>query len=368
MLDNRQIQNDLDIAVTLLHVIGMAMVFLCHIFQDVGIYSLGELFIAAVPLFLFVAGFLSGRKTITNGKNWVLRKLQRIWIPTALFFVITYLIYDLLEIEEVTTFRWIFSLLNLQGLNYTYWKFDYYGAMSGCGHLWFTTTIMFSYFLTPLAQRIPVRRCKCWKKALISLLVLAVQAGLLLLGFQLSYLVTYFFGYFVAKEPVRTDKKWYCLISFLMVTMVAVRFILRMYIDGSIFYDRYIALISAAAVGVWIFYTVYFLEVQFPKLFAILNCPLLWWLERLSFYFYITHYAFLRGHYCVWNLTDNRVMGYILVAVFGAVSALLLQLLSEKVVFCQQVLHKLYPANDKFYTQGPKPPLIMHFFVIIINY
>ena len=164
MLENRRVQTDRDVAISLLHVIGMVMVLLCHVFQVAGIYFLGEMFITAVPLFLFVAGFLSGSKPIVNTKRWLLRRIQRIWVPTTLFFLIMYLSYELLAIEKVTTFRWIFSLLNLQGLNYTYWKFESYSAMGGLGHLWFVTTIMFCYFLTPLMQRVPVFACKRWKK------------------------------------------------------------------------------------------------------------------------------------------------------------------------------------------------------------
>lgn len=332
MSKNMQAKTNRDIAITILHVIGMVMILLCHIFQEEKNYLLGELFIIGVPLFLFVAGFLCGSRPAVDVKAWLLRKCERILLPAVLYFVVVYTSYGFTGVEDVSLFQWVFSLLNLQGLNYTYWKFDLYGAAAGCGHLWFVTTIMFCYLLTPLVQRIPHIRMSVWQKTLLILAILAAQAGLLYLGFQLSYLLTYFFGYFAAKKPVRTDGKWYSFVTVLMGAAVAIRLLARRYMDATILYDRYIALISGAVISAWIFYTVYFLKARLPRLFACMDCRLLGWVEGLSYYVYITHYLFLRGYYSVWHLTDNKVLGYILFIAFTTVSAALLHLLTEKVV------------------------------------
>lgn len=153
-----------DIAITLLHVIGMIMIFLCHSMQIEKIYSLSEILISGVPLFLFVSGYLAGKKEIDNIGKWWAGKAKRVLVPLFFFIIIVYGGYAISKAADVSPFQWIFSLCNLQGLNYTYWKFNYFGAVAGCGHLWFVTTLMFCYLLTPIMQKFKKISLKWWQK------------------------------------------------------------------------------------------------------------------------------------------------------------------------------------------------------------
>lgn len=63
------VHKERDSAITVLHVLGMLMILLCHFFQTAGLYLLGEIFIIGVPLFLFVSGYLSGLKEIKKARK-----------------------------------------------------------------------------------------------------------------------------------------------------------------------------------------------------------------------------------------------------------------------------------------------------------
>ena len=326
-------KTNVDVAITLLHVIGMVMIFLCHALQLEKIYFLSEIFISGVPLFLFVSGYLAGRRKIGNVGKWYLGKAKRVLLPALIFFVTVYGIYEITGIESVSLFQWIFSLCNLQGLNYTYWKFEVFGTVPGCGHLWFVTSLMFCYLLTPLLQRFKKISLKRWQGALLTVAVLACQLGLMYVGFQLSYIVTFFFGYFLAGKEIRTDSLWFGFVTLLTVLVCGARLALKNVLDGSDFYDRYFALISSAFIAAWIFYAVYFLKAKAPKPLDRISCPALLFTESISYYFYLTHYLFFRGPFAVFGYIPNRLPAHVLAFVFSYVSGAAMYFAIEKGLF-----------------------------------
>lgn len=322
-----------DIAITLLHVIGMIMIFLCHSMQAEKIYFLSEIFISGVPLFLFLSGFLAGKREIDNVGKWWLGKLKRVLIPFWIFIVLMYGVYEITGLTEVSPFQWIFTLCNFQGLNYTYWRFNCFGAVSGCGHLWFITSLMFCYLLTPLMQKFKKIVLKVWQKVLLIIAVLVIQLILMYLGFQFSYIITFFFGYFVSGKKVRSDFLWFGFVTVLTVSTGVTRLILKRVIDGSDFYDRYFALISSALIAAWIFYAVYFIKDKMPKLFCVFDCKVLAFTEKASYYFYLTHYMFLSGVLSVFRYVENRVLAHILAFAFSYISSIIMLLIVEKGLF-----------------------------------
>lgn len=230
----KNIDSRRDGAITILHIIGMVMILLCHICQEAGFYLLGEIFIIGVPLFLYVSGYLSGVRKIDNVKRWLGKKAVRILTPYYIFILILFLIYEITGSAEISMFQWIFCLLNLQGLNYTYWGFETYGAVAGCGHLWFLTTIMLCYLITPLLDKFRgVQLGKLKASLLISCSIMAVF-GLVYCRFQFSYLLIYILGYFagVHKDKFNENnfkKPHYLLITAGMFVCTILRFAFRNY-------------------------------------------------------------------------------------------------------------------------------------------
>lgn len=323
-----------DFAITLLHIIGMVMILICHMLQEEKIYFLSEIFISGVPLFLFISGYLTGMKKISNPRAWLLKKAKRIYIPFVVLAVIVYVTFSLTALYPVSLKQWLVTLFNFQGFNYTYWKFDPFNfhIVHGCGHWWFVTSLAFCYLLAPLMQKLKnISVARPWRPLLI-IGILAVQLGLLLVGFQPFYIFTFFGGYFLSGK-VRTDGKWYAFVSVMMVLSMPLRLLARKYIDGSIIYDRYVALVCEAVLAVWIFYTVYFLKEKLPGLFKALDCKAIHFTDGISYYFYLTHYLFLDGPVALFNFIENRIVAHLAIVVCSYTAAVLLYLLVEKGLF-----------------------------------
>lgn len=333
-------------SITILHIIGTLMILLCHLFQEAGFYSLGEMFIVGVPLFLFVAGYLSGKKEIVNNLKWIGKRLVRLLLPYYLLIIVLFSIYEITGMAEVSLFQWIFCLFNLQGLNYSYWKFEAYGAVEGIGPLWFLTTMMFAYFLTPFFNKFRKVSLKKWQTVMLVLVVLIVQLLGMYAGLQLNYLIVYAIGYFTGVKGVRKDKKYYFVISIGMLLITALRFYFRSIVDGTNFYDRFYAHISANAIAIWIFYTIFFFEDKIPKCYAIAQKRWVLFLEEISFYVYLVHYLFLCTPFAPIQYIDNLIIADLLMLICTFLTAVLLWAITEKVLI--KCIFKKKRKADKY--------------------
>lgn len=321
------------VSITLLHVIGMVMIILCHISQEERQWALGEIFICAVPLFLFVSGYLTGKKPVESLGAWYFKKICRIWIPLLLFVVTLFTVLEVTKVYNVSFFQWMFCIFNLQGLNYTFANFSRYGAVAGAGHLWFLTTLMFCYLLVPIMQEIRKVKLKPWQTRLVLPAAIIFQLGALYLGFRLSYIITFFSGYFLANRPEKLrGTKNYLFVTGLTVVISVARLVLRKFVDGTKFYDSYVALISAAMIGVWIFYTVFFIEEKIPKLVRLFDCGIIRFLERISFYVYLTHMMFIEDTFKISNIIANKPLRYTIAIALTIISATILWFVTEKVI------------------------------------
>lgn len=321
-----------DKSITILHVLGMAMILLCHIFQETGFFTLGEIFITGVPLFLFVAGYLSGKKKITNNLLWIGKRTVRLLLPYYILIISLFCIYEATKLADVSLFQWVFCLVNLQGLNYTVWKFDSYGAVAGIGPLWFLTTMMFAYFLTLILNKFRDVNLNKWQRIILILIVLLLQFAGVCIGIQPNYLIVYALGYFTGVKGVRRDGKYYLIISAIMVIATVIRFGLRSIVDGANFYDRYYALISSNAIAIWIFYTIFYFESKLPRIYAIAGKRWFLFIEAISFYVYLVHYLFLRSPFAPINYVNGFVVSTLLMLIFTFILSVALWALTEKVI------------------------------------
>ena len=338
-----------DISITLLHIIGMTMILLCHISQKIGLYSLGEIFIVGVPLFLFVSGYLSGVKPIKDTGEWLLRKAVRVLLPYLFFMWCVFAIHEIADTAEVSAFQWFFCSIGLQGMNYTYWNMDVfdgiidYAAVSGTGHFWYITTIMLCYLLTPSLQSLKtVKLSKGWI-IIIALTSLAVLTLTMFAGFQFAYIFIYIAVFLTGQHGLRKDNKYYIIVSILALIFTIARFLLRSVLDSTDFYDRTFVLINNGMLAIWIFYTVYFLQSKIPAFFEKLKVGIVRFLENISYHVYLTHYVFLQGGLACSNYISNKLIALIVSLICTFITAILLWLITEK--FLNPIIFKKMKEN-----------------------
>lgn len=322
-----------DIVLTLLHIIGMLLILLCHFFQAEKIYYISEIVISGVPLFLFTSGFLSGKKEIKNIGKWYLKKAKRVLIPYYVFILLIFAIYGISDIAEVSLSQSLYCLFNAQGINYTMINFDAYRSAAGTGHLWYITIITICYLLTPVLQKFRKIKLTMCQKAILIIGLLVAQLGLIYIGVQLCYILTYCFGYFIAKSTIRTDLKWFSGISFFAIIAMIARIVCRFIFDATIFYDKYISPTCSAIIAVWIFYTAYFIANKKPSIISFFNKKATHFIETISYYVYITHYMFFVPPFFFPRIAGNKWIGYSLSFSLSFATAVLLWFIVEKVIF-----------------------------------
>lgn len=321
--------------IVLLHLIGATMILMCHFTQKERIYSLGELFITGVPLFLFVSGFLAGLKREVD-KSWLKKRAIRILMPFYLWIIPCMLILWLSDHTMLTGGQALFMLTNMQGLNYIYWKSELYSAVLGLGHLWFTTEIMLCYLLVPIFNKVinMVGQKKRTWLIIMSMIIIVIQPLAIQIGIQTSYIIVFFLGYLVCKLGCKITNHLFLIITLGCIGITVLRFIFMQIIDGTNYYDRYFALISAAAVGIWIFFCVFWLSSMAPKFIRRLSeNKQIAFLSEISFEIYIVHFWFLNGKWQISNYIHNVVLSDMLVVVLTVLFASILHFMSQKVIY-----------------------------------
>ena len=319
--------------IVLLQLIGASMILACHFFQKENIAPLGELFISGVPLFLFVSGFLSGLKN-GNYQKWLIKRAIRILIPFFLWVIPSMIILWINDHALISKGQVFFILTNMQGLNYIYWKSELYSSVAGLGHLWFTTVIMVCYLLVPIFNKLVNMgfKNKTWI-IIICIMILIVQPCLTQIGIQSSYIITFFLGYLISKKGCVITNKLLINLSFLVFIVTLLRFILMRIIDGSNYYDRYFALISAATIGIWIFFIMFWISSKRPMLVqTISKNNWIAYLSNISFEIYIVHFWFLEGKWQIAKYISNVIFSDFIVVIITIIFASMLHFVSQKLV------------------------------------
>lgn len=318
--------------ITLLHVIACAMILLCHFFQDAKIGSLGEFFLSGLSLFFVISGFLTGLKPITDGK-WVRNRFKRILIPyyvvLSVFLLTLFFFTD--EFRGVDALHLITAT---QGINYIYWPYDGYHTFSGLGHLWYVTLILLFFALTPFLNKVYDKlhfNINQWYIT-FAVLIVILQPLLIYIGIQSSYIISFLIGYLYAKVQYRvTIKKW-LVFAGITIGVAAVRIICRNLIDGSLFYDRYLALLSQGCIGFLIFVTI-FLIGSFAQdhLKKLATGRIIVLLASVIYEIYLLHYFFLKGPWAIKNYVGSLVVADIIVAVLSVTVGLILSGTNKKI-------------------------------------
>lgn len=125
--------------ITLLHVIGALMIFLCHCFQQAGISSLSEFLISGTQLFLLVSGYLVGSGNYQDFSLWLKRKFRRILIPyyqVLLVVLVLSIVTSMLGYGKAANiYQVLVPMSCLQGLQGYLLTVNFqYCAINGIGH------------------------------------------------------------------------------------------------------------------------------------------------------------------------------------------------------------------------------------------
>jgi len=280
-----------DYAISVVRLIAFCMVVICHICNFYN-NELAYWFNCGVQMFLLISGFLYGQRGIIPWKAFYKRNLPNILIDYYLYLAIMIPIYLLVIHQSISVSDYINLLLGI-GTD-----------IPGMGHLWYISTILVCYLITPFVSQMIYPKTK-W----ISLAVLLVFIEILFIalpGFTGAWINCYIIGLLVGKYYSSTSNKDKLLARILIVSIpcatiicgieVLLKYIVHYPMAGvigrgmnTIFHYGHIALAFIIFVGLVLLIHKYFarsIEHKFLEL-----------TDKYSYDAYLVHLFFVLGPY-----------------------------------------------------------------------
>lgn len=284
--------NKRNISVQLIRIVAMFMIILDHLLSLMN-FPLKSIIVqvtnSGVLIFLFLSGYLFGKKKIDNLAKWYIRRIIRICIPMWIFmivdFIIEYVMWGYFEVKNIFVY-----LFNLQGI---------FGGNIAGASLWFLTLIMLCYLLTPFLQWIKNNNPN--KSVGILVLTLAVILQIILAyvtdlgmvgGHTLSWCVLavgmYTAGYFIGDTILPDYIRWsrIGLMTVLMIVSSTIALIFNLKFDGQVIYDRIVIYYGMIVIDLWICTVLYKIgkSIKVKWIIKIID-----FLDTISYEFYVVH-------------------------------------------------------------------------------
>lgn len=309
-----------NLTISLTRVLAMFLIILCHI---IGYYKvipgsgfLGQIFNVGVYIFFIISGYLYGNKVIDNFKSWFKKRWCKIVIPIIILTIIDMLLLIVAE-ENVSIISFIYYSLNIQGLTFISKNIfpNLNLGISNLGHLWFATIIMLCYCLIPVFQKskkIIYQKGKRYEFLLVLFLLVLNFIVTTVFDITLIHFIVFYFGYILGTyelDNVNVSNKKYILGTFFMLCIQLTRLLVKSEFDQTNFYTATVG-ISHFALGFWIFITMFKIGEYFPRKTEYLaNLKFIKWLDKNSYYVYLTHGMFCMGESLnVFIIFDNIVI------------------------------------------------------------
>ena len=330
--------NLIDHSISLLRVIAMLMIVFCHLANWFNYSIIAQFFNVGVEIFLLISGYLYSTKKIDIRKFWI-NRIVKLLMPVYILLIVLFIYYmsnNCLKNVYMATF---FHFLNLQGLPVLYFnaKIPGYDELA---HTWFLTALFLCYFLMIITKKCEkkIKIYMTWYKIFILIFISTIlHICLLFLNIQIGYFITFFLGYIWGKECYKKDKsninkKGELIVSSLMITIVTVRLISRAYIDDTLIYNHFISIIGHIIISFWFLYTIQYLNKYIgKKISQIVELKLIRFLEKNSYYIYLTHYFFFYGVLSL-NKISIPVYQKMIVFFFGTlILSVLLEVISSTI-------------------------------------
>ena len=280
--------------ISVLRVLAMVMIVLCHI---IGYYTfipghahLGQFFNVGVEIFIFISGYLYGRKVIHFSVSYYWNRYKKICIPAIIWGIIILCATGFQAWREFPI-----VLFNLTGLNFLKNEWGLLHEFHGIEHTWFLTIIFMCYLILPLLQRMRLiirggRRC-----LLLMFWGVAIYLGIAL-ECHLYYFSLFITGYFIHDWMPFKHYAWKPLLisGILFIGIAGIRVVARQYLDDSPIYD--FGIVPLCMSGLSLCITVIVFEICFMCrniLNKMTENYVFKFLDKYNFPIYIVHYFWI---------------------------------------------------------------------------
>jgi peptidoglycan/LPS O-acetylase OafA/YrhL len=137
----------------------------------------------------------------------------------------------------------------------------------------------------------------------------------------------------LAKQGCKITNKLFLAVAGACAVINVARLVLRNFIDGSDYYDRYFANLSSMITGIFIFFFVFWVSSKMPKLIDVLaKNKVIAYLSEISYEIYIVHMWFLNGRWQTAKYINNVILSDLAVVGLTVVAASVLHFVSGWII------------------------------------
>ena len=305
-------------SISLLRLIAMLFIILCHFLQYYGI-ELAWWFNVGVQMFFCISGFLYANKKIDSAVDFIGGNLQKILIPYFCFLIPTIALYFAFASDAITMHSVVSALVPK-------------GVIKGIEHLWFIPYILLCYLITPylyaLAEK--MRKTK-WHVFCLLFFALIIYGQALSLVFNSFFsfdkIFCYLFGYFAAVFLQEYKERLY---KPLVLFLTAVTILL----NGIRIYCVYIGNFRFPGFSFFQDYAHAFLGITIVLLFSLFvkikNKKMILDLsDKYSFYIYLVHQLFILSPFTLLTATPYMILNWFITIIAILISAIILKFISQ---------------------------------------
>lgn len=334
-MDNIKVKRNQSIS--LIRVLAMFLVMLGHILSEFNsIRFIGQILSVGVFIFIFISGFLYGKKNINKVSTWFVKRGIRILVPMYVFMIFFFTIRIVLW-NQIDLKYYLAYLLNLQGFT---------DGVQGAGHLWFLTALMLCYLITPLLNKYKNKVAYFTKEKLLIVLIGLITTQIIsvyfinkMFGVYLCYVILYIFAYFFGYLwSGCISKKGLVILTLVTIFAILFRLGSKFILDNSIFYDDVIVLYTQSIFGVWIFIFVSYFRKITNNNKDIIN--VVKYIDNISFEIFIVHYMFIVGPLRIMTFSQYSIINIVLVFVLSIISGVILHKVCD-LIFGTNLFKKL---------------------------
>lgn len=311
-----------DVSIEIIRIIAMLFIVVCHLFQELNsqiLNYLAQFFNIGVFIFFFISGYLYGKKEIKDIKNFYISRFKRIIVPMYVFVIIVILLN--LFIRDFFKAKYIFIyLFDIQYI---------FGGLNGAEHLWFLTIIIICYLILPLMLR-NRKFIKNIKPILLGFVSIITIYLLSIINSKLALVLVYYMTFaigFISRNNKKEHK--YLFYLFIIFISVVIRLLSRSILDGTNIYDIIIVSYTQIVISISLFNIINkFIEDKRIKR----SNKLIEYIDKISFYVYITHYMFFVGPVRTIEITSNIIVNIIITLALSYISAVILKFITEMII------------------------------------
>lgn len=323
-----------DYSISCARLIAMVFIVACHMMQrdDFALdikgahIGLAVWFNVGVQMFLFISGYLYGKKNRIDIVEFYKKSFPKLLIDYYVFIFVMLVVIHYSPLVDVD-------------YNVVIGALTFSGTIPGLEHLWFIPTILFCYLLAPVFSEIfnaidKKSDVRFWIESILLLVLIHIIIRRLFGSFNAAWINCFVLGMIYSRlerKPDANKRIFSCVVSLFCLLIVPLQFRIDYWPHDqlpSFFANRYeyIRCYGHVFLGILVIILIRFIYNQINH--KSLNHMVLEWSDKYSYDVYIVHHVFVQSAFGCVEFISNRWIALPLAITLTILSSILLYYVS----------------------------------------